>query len=122
MSAQEANRRRPSRRVELARLAAGAIALDGALEPTAGDGRWVTADGQDRIQGVLGSEDAAGRIDLELHLLAHWPTGSLEGLAAGLRRRLAEVVRSEGLAGVLGAVDITIHDLVLDEPREGRPR
>lgn len=122
MAAEQAPRRPPTRRVELARLAAQVIALDSAVEPTAGDGRWVTGDGEGKIRGVVCSESAQGRIDVELHLVAHWPSDSLERVAAGLRASLADAARAEGLSGAVGAVDVAIHDLVMDERAGGRPR
>lgn len=111
----EQAKRRATRRVEFARQAAQAIALEANVEPTAGGGRWVTGDGEGEIPGVLAGEDAEGRINLELHLVAHWPSGSLERVAAALRERLAQAAQRQGLSAALGAIDVTIHDLALDE-------
>lgn len=103
-----------SERVALARLAEAVVAVEPAVEPTAGlPRRWLTVDGEERIEGVVAAEDADGRIAVELHLIAHWPTPPLPRLAEGLREALRRAARPAGLAGRLGEVSVNIHDIDL---------
>jgi len=100
-----------SGRVLLARLAERAIAAQDAVGATAGrDGRWVTADGDRLIDGVV--VVAAGRrLDVELHVVAEWPPEPLQQLAARLRGELELSASYCGLSDQLGDVDVAIDDV-----------
>jgi hypothetical protein len=112
-----ANPERPrSARVGLARLAEAAIAVEPAVEPTAGfPRRWLTLDGDDRVEGVVAAEGTDG-VEIELHLVARWPTGPLPQVAEDLRRALRKAARQAGLDSRLGGVSVSFHDLDLGEP------
>ena len=105
-----------SGRVRLARLAGQAIAVSDGVAATAGPaGRWLTIGSQHTIAGVLAVEDADGRVDIEMHLLVHWPPQvSLQQLAQQVRGRLR---RSAGMAGLeerLGAVSVVFDDVLAE--------
>jgi hypothetical protein len=101
-----------SPRIALAQLAAAVIALDTGVEPTAGLGRWVTADARRPIVGVVASVEG-DEVGLELHLVVRWPPPPLEELARKLRRELRREADRAGLGDRLGAVTIDFHDLAL---------
>ena len=103
--------RPPSPRVALARLAAAVLVAEPTVVPTAGLGRWATSDGSGRIDGVVAAEGADGTVEVELHLSARWPTGSLPRLAEDLREEVREAARRTGLGGRLGEVAVSIHDI-----------
>jgi hypothetical protein len=103
-----------SDRVCLARLAGQAIAVsDGVTATTGPAGRWLTIASAHSVAGVLAVEGADGRVDIEMHLLAHWPPQmSLQQLAQHVRERLR---RSAGMAGLderLGAVGVFFDDVL----------
>jgi hypothetical protein len=112
------NPERPrSARVGLARLAEAVIAAEPQVAPTTGlGGRWLTLDGGERIEGVVAAEDGDGTVEVELHLIARWPTGPLPQVAADLRRALRAAAREAGLDSRLGAVSVSFHDLDLGGP------
>lgn len=100
-----------SRRVLAARLAEQVIACQDAVSATAGrDRRWVTADGDRLIDGVVLA--ATGRrLNVELHVVADWPPEPLQQFAARLRGGLERLASSAGLSDRLGNVDVAIHDV-----------
>jgi hypothetical protein len=98
-------------RVVVARLAEETIAVTDGVFATPGRGRWLTADGDREIPGVVVGEDGAGHIDVALHLIASWPPRPLPELVHGIRERLAEAAARAGLGGRIGRIDATIHDL-----------
>lgn len=76
---------------------------------TAGpDARWVTADGEQTVWGVLAVAQPDGRFELELHVIVAWPPDPLERLAADVRRGIAAAATRAGLASGLGDVQIYI--------------
>ncbi len=99
-------------RVRLARVAERVIALNTAVTPTAGLGRWVTGDGPDTIVGVLAAESVDGTVDLDLHLRLFWPPPPLDTLSRLLRSDLRREAEREGLGERLGGVDIHVNDLL----------
>lgn len=101
-------------RVRLAVLAGQAIAVTDGVTATSGPaGRWQTTSPAGTVAGVLAVEDGRGRVELELHVAARWPTVMpLEQLAEHLRAR---VRRSAGIAGMderLGAVAVAFDDVI----------
>src|ERR1700754_123088 len=97
-------------RVVVARLAEQAIAAADGVFATRGRGRWLTADGDREIPGVVVGEDGAGHIDVALHLIASWPPRPLPELVDGLRTRFTTAAARAGLGERLGLVDATIQD------------
>jgi hypothetical protein len=105
-----------SRRVVLARLAADVIARTDGIAATAGPaGRWQTAGSHQSVPGVLAVEDARGRVELELHLVARWPIQMpLEQLGEQLRERLRGAAGLAGMDQQLGAVSVAFDDVQAD--------
>lgn len=100
----------------MARLAGQAIAATDGVTATIGPAhRWLTIGCQHTVPGVLAVEDAHGRVDIDVHLLADWPPQmSLQQLAQQVRGRLR---RSAGVAGLderLGAVSVAFDDVLTD--------
>ena len=100
-----------SARIGIARLAEEVIAADPGVGPTAGNGRWVTRDGDRVLPGVVVAASGAGRVDVDLHLVAFLPLRPLDQQAASVRAGLAGAARRAGAAGRLGEIDVTFHDL-----------
>ncbi len=101
-------------RVLLARMAEQVIALEGGVSTTAGrDRRWVTADLDREIEGVVVAETGHGhgQADIDLHLVADWPPEPLQQLAAQLRRRLRRSAAMAGLGDRVGEIGVSIHDV-----------
>lgn len=114
MIAPALNPERPrSARVRLARLAEAVIAAEPAVEPAVGSaGRWLTFDADEPIEGVVAAEGAEG-IEIELHLIARWPTGPLPHVAEALRGALRKAAGQAGLGSRLGEVSVSFHDIDL---------
>jgi hypothetical protein len=101
-----------STRIVVARLAEAVITADPGVSATREGGRWLTQDGDRAIEGVVVAAAGDGRVEVDLHLVAHLPPRPLEQQARGLREALVAAAKRTGVAGSLGAVDVTIHDLV----------
>lgn len=102
-----------SPRVLLARISlARALTADGV---SAGDpgplGVWQTADGDDLLQGVVVTSSRGGRYDVQLHLVASWPTPPLYEVSAAIREDVSSAAEQSGLGELLGALGITFGDL-----------
>jgi hypothetical protein len=108
-----------STRIAIARLAAGVIAADPGVGATREGGRRLTRDGDRAIPGVVVSVGADGRVEVDLHLVAYMPPRPLARQAESLRADLLEAARRAGIAGSLGEIDVTIHDLVVPEEIPG---
>ncbi len=104
-----------SRRIAIARLAEEVIASDPGVGGTPEGGRWSTHDGDRVIPGVVVAAAADGRVEVDLHLLAYLPPRPMEQQAESLRAALVAAARRAGLAGGLGEIDVTIHDLLSPE-------
>lgn len=112
-----ARTRPPSTRVSLARLAEGVVARTEGVIATRGRGRWLTADGERSIDGVVVGQTAADLTDVELHLDAEWPARPLPALAEELRWELRADAAGAGLGDRLGEIEVSIHDFLM--PGEG---
>ena len=110
--AQPERRAVPSERVMLARVALdAALSVNGVVSGDAGRfGTWVTADGEERLPGVLVTARAGGGFAVELHLVAQ--VVPLHPLAERIREQVARAAAGAGLADVLGNVDVTFEDVV----------
>lgn len=105
-----------SGRVGLARLAGQVIArTDGITATTGPAGRWQTVGHQQTVPGVLAVQDHQGRVDIELHLVAHWPPQMpLAQLAEQLRGRLRRSAGIAGMSELLGAVSVAFDDMLTE--------
>lgn len=74
-------------------------------------GFWQTADGDDVLQGVLVVARPDWRFDIELHLVAGWPTPPLHEVSAAIREDLGSAAGDSGLQERLGDLSITFGDL-----------
>ncbi len=103
----------PSRRVQLARLAwETALATDGVVGGDAGGvRRWQTEDRGETLPGVLVAAHGGARFDVELHLIAAWPTAPLHEVGRTIRERIATAAARAGLAEALGSLTISFGDL-----------
>lgn len=104
--------RPPSARVRLARLALdAALAVDGVVRSDPGPLRVrITAEGQDRVPGVVSAALADGRYEVSLYLVTLMVP--LHPLADRIRSRVARAASQAGLDDLLGPIDIAFEDLV----------
>jgi hypothetical protein len=108
-----------SSRSRLARV--GLEAATGMPEIAAGvRGRhrlWATVDAGEILKGVVATARPDGRFDVELHLVAEWPFGSLFALADQVRTRVQRAAARVGLDDLLGSITVGFED-VLDTARD----
>lgn len=110
------DRTRPaSTRVSIARLAETVVGRTPGVSATRGRGRWLTADGERSIDGVVVGQTAAGVADVELHLIAEWPARPLAPLADQLRWELMADAASAGLGDRIGEIDVSVHDFKMPD-------
>ena len=104
-----------SERVRLARLALdAALGVEGVVSSDAGPlGAWVTADGEERLPGVVVTALAGGGYGAELHLVT--AVVPLLPLADRVRSEVERAASSAGLADVLGPVGVAIEDVVVPD-------
>ncbi len=100
-------------RVQLARLAwETALAAEGVATGDPGQsGFWQTAAGHDVLQGIVVTACPDGRFDVELHLVAAWPTPPLHEVSAAIRDGVSSAADDADLGTRLGAVDISFGDV-----------
>ena len=72
---------------------------------------WATADAGETLDGVVATARRDGRFDVELHLVAQWPFGSLFGLADQVRTRVRRAAGRVNLDGVLGSITVGFEDV-----------
>ena len=99
-----------------ARLARAALDAARSLPQVAGgvrgaQGVWATADADGLLEGVTAVARVDGRYDVELHLVAQWPIGSLYALADEVRGRVARAADRSGLADTVGEVSVSFEDV-----------
>jgi len=78
---------------------------------------WATVDAGEILKGVVATARPDGRFDVELHLVAEWPFGSLFALADQVRTRVQRGAARVGLDGLLGSITVGFED-VLDTARD----
>jgi hypothetical protein len=100
-----------STRVQIARLAERVVARCSGVSATRSSGRWLTLDGERAIDGIVVARTPAGRVEVELHLIATWPPEPLPPLAEQLRRELVATAGRSGLGERLGEIEVFVHDV-----------
>ena len=102
-----------SPRSRLARVALqSARALPQVAGGVRGDhGLWATTDEGGLLEGVSAVARPDGRYDVDLHLVAQWPLGSLHSLADEVRRRASAAIERQGLRELLGDLTVSFEDL-----------
>ncbi len=73
---------------------------------------WATEDEGEIMAGVIVAARRNGTFDVELHLIARWPFGSLFELADQVRDRVARAASAAELQSVLGEVLVSFEDVV----------
>ena len=72
---------------------------------------WTTADAGEILAGVVAAARPDGRFDVELHLVAQWPFGSLFALADQVRARVRRAAARVDLDGLLGQITVAFEDV-----------
>jgi hypothetical protein len=72
---------------------------------------WATADAGEILEGVVATARPDARFDVELHLVAQWPFGSLFGLADQVRARVRRAATLVDLDRVLGSITVGFEDV-----------
>ena len=72
---------------------------------------WATADAGEILVGVVSVARPDGRFDVELHLAAEWPFGSLFALADQVRARVRRAAARADLEGQLGSITVAFEDV-----------
>src|SRR5205807_571815 len=118
MPAAEPSTRSGARLVSTQRSRLARVALEAATalpEVAAGvRGRqrvWATADAGEILEGVVATARPDARFDVELHLVAQWPFGSLFGLADQVRTRVRRAAGRVNLDGILGPITVGFEDV-----------
>src|SRR5947209_5013893 len=109
------------------RLARGALEAATAVPEVAAGVRgrqrvWATADAGEILEGVVAAARPDGRFDVELHLVAQWPFGSLFALADHVRARVRRAAARIDLDGFLGSITVgfeDVHDTVAPNKGSG---
>ena len=74
-------------------------------------GVWATADAGELLAGVVATARPDARFEIELHLVAQWPFGSLFALADQVRARVQRAAGRANLDGILGPVTVAFEDV-----------
>jgi hypothetical protein len=72
---------------------------------------WATADAGELLDGVVATARPDARFDVELHLVAQWPFGSLFALAEEVRGRVQRAAARADLDEILGQVTVAFEDV-----------
>lgn len=72
---------------------------------------WATVDAGEILEGVVVTARPDARFDVELHLVAQWPFGSLFELADQVRTRVQRAAARADLDGILGQVTVAFEDV-----------
>lgn len=72
---------------------------------------WATADAGEILEGVVATARPDARFDVELHLVAQWPFGSLFALADQVRTRVRRGAARVDLDGILGQITVAFEDV-----------
>ena len=104
----------------------GRVSLDAAKKlPQVAEGvagarkLWATEDQGQIMDGVVVAARTDTRFDVELHLIARWPFGSLFEVADQVRDHVRQAASAADLAAILGEVSVSFEDVV--EPGEDYP-
>ena len=73
---------------------------------------WATLDAGELLEGVVATARPDARYDVDLHLVAQWPFGSLFALADQVRGRVHRAVARADLDGILGQVTVAFEDVL----------
>jgi hypothetical protein len=84
-------------------------------------GTWATRDAGQTLDGVVAVARPDGRYDVDLHLTARWPFGSLHELAVEVREDVLRAARAAGLGDALGQVSVAFEAVAAGSVTEGRP-
>lgn len=106
-------------------LARSAIEAAGQLAEIEGGvrgrpGTWATRDAGQTLDGVVATARRDGRYQVDLHLTARWPLGSLHDLGEEVRESVRQAARSAGLGDALGAVSVAFEDVTAGPVTEDR--
>jgi hypothetical protein len=106
--------RQGSPRSRLGRTALDAArALPQIADGVAGAQRlWATKDAGEILTGVIVTARPDTRYDVELHLVAQWPVGSLFDLADDVRDQVQRAAGKAGLDQILGGVSVSFEDVL----------
>ena len=106
--------RQSSPRSKLGRVALGAAkGLPQVADGVAGARKlWATEDEGEILAGVIVAARQDARFDVELHLVARWPFGSLFDLADQVRDRVRLAASGSELETILGEVSVAFEDVV----------
>lgn len=74
-------------------------------------GVWATVDAGEMLDGVVATARCDARFDIELHLAAQWPFGSLFTLGDQIRVAAQRAARRAKLDGILGQVTVAFEDV-----------
>jgi hypothetical protein len=72
---------------------------------------WATADAGEILEGVVAAARPDARFDVELHLVAQWPFGSLFALADQVRTRVGRAAARVDLDAILGSITVGFEDV-----------
>ncbi|MGA2930334.1 MAG: hypothetical protein ABSG43_30970 [Solirubrobacteraceae bacterium] len=74
-------------------------------------GVWATVDAGEMLEGVVATARRDARFDIELHVVAQWPFGSLLTLAEQVRAGVQRAADRAELDGILGQVTVAFEDV-----------
>lgn len=74
-------------------------------------GVWQTIDGDRALCGVVVTARSDGRFDVDLHLVAAWPTPPLHEVSSAIQDDLGSAADDAGLGERLGELSVTFGDL-----------
>ncbi|MGO9890800.1 MAG: hypothetical protein ACLP0L_23270 [Solirubrobacteraceae bacterium] len=74
-------------------------------------GVWATVDAGEMLEGVVATARRDARFDIELHLVAQWPFGSLFELGDQIRAGVKRAASRAELDGILGQVTVAFEDV-----------
>jgi hypothetical protein len=108
----------PETRPGSSRSKLGRVALDAAkglpqvaFGVTGTQKLWATEDRGEILAGVVVTATADARFDVDLHLIARWPFGSLFEVADQVRARVHRAASASKLEAVLGEISVSFEDV-----------
>jgi hypothetical protein len=73
---------------------------------------WATVDAGGILDGVVATARPDSRFDVDLHLVAQWPFGSLFALGDQVRAHVRREAARADLDGILGDVTVAFEDVL----------